>query len=212
MKSIIIRSLAVILTIATLVLVVSYPFGLRAYFFDNIPRAWSLSDFKSSILVTSIAIAGLSAMIFLVWPFLKSKKASNIIKKGPFIQRKRHRATFLAAILLSFTVFFTLTGIFFQLYNNDRGWITASYSDSTYKEIELQPIGTVMAENELLGFHYRALFLKFFQWTFFPFAVIMPVLLLMLGNVFLGKNYRLPLAVSWLLLLAFLGFGYLLYG
>lgn len=193
------RYLAVIVAVGLLILILLYPSVFRAYFFDNVPRNWSLSDFKSAVLVISLIVAGLSACLFLVWPFLKFKKV-------------RPDDRFLAAIVLSFTVLTGFTVLFFQLYNNDRMWINASYSSSTQKEIEMQPIGKVMAENEILGFHYRALFLKMFQWSFFPIAIILPVLFLALGDLFLGKDFKLSLATSWLLLLAYLGFGFLLYG
>jgi len=193
------RSLAVIVAVGLLIVTLLYPFVFRAYIFDNIPRDWSLSDFKSFILVFSLIIAGLSACLFLVWPFVKFKKI-------------RPDTKFMAAIILSFTVLISFTLFFFQQYNNDRMWITASYSSSTQQEIEMQSIGKVMAENEILGFHYRALFLKMFQWSFFPIALILPTLFLALRDLFLGKDIKLSLATSWLLLLAFLGFGFLLYG
>ena len=182
-----------------LVFTLLYPFVFRDWIFDNIPRHWTLNYFKSFVLALSFAVAGSSAFVFLIMPFLRLKEFQRDYK-------------LIGLIVLSFTVLIPFIRFFWQQYNNDRTWITASYLSSTQQEIEMQTIGKVMEESEILGFHYRALFLKMFQWSFFPIALALPMLFLTLGDHIQGRDIKLSLATSWLLLLAFLNFGFLLYG
>lgn len=176
-----------------------YPFILRDWIFDNIPRYWTLNSFKSSVLILLFAVASLSALVFLVIPLRRLEKFQLEYK-------------LVSLIALSLSVTIALTSFFWQRYSNDRSWITASYLSETQQEIEMQTIGNVMEESEILGFHYRALFLKFFQCSFLPIGLVLSMLFMTLGEFFQGRDIRLSLATSWLLLLAFLNFGFLLYG
>lgn len=191
--------LKIVLGVGMLVFTLLYPFVFRDWIFDNISRHWTLNYFKSFFLVLSFAVAGLSAFGFLIMPFLRLREFKRDYK-------------LIGLIVFSFGAVITLTPFFWQQYNNDRAWITASYLGSTQQEIEMQTIGKVMEESEILGFHYRALFLKMFQWSFFPIGLVLPMLFLTLGEFIQGRDITLSLATSWLLLLAFLNFGFLLYG
>lgn len=176
-----------------------YPFILRDWIFDNIPRYWTLNSFKSSVLILLFAVASLSALVFLVIPLRRLEKFQLEYK-------------LVSLIALSLSVTIALTSFFWQRYSNDRSWITASYLSETQQEIEMQTIGNVMEESEILGFHYRALFLKFLQCSFLPIGLVLSMFFVTLGEFFQGRDFRLSLATSWLLLLAFLNFGFLLYG
>lgn len=191
--------LVIIFGVGVFIFTVLYPLVFRDWIFDNIPRHWTMNDFKSTVFVLSFAVAGLSAVGLLIKPLLhleECERNGNLIK----------------IILALFTVMISFTTFFWLRYNNDRTWITASYLSSTQQEIELQTIGAVMQESEVLGFHYRALFLKMLQWSFFPIALVLPILFLTVRNFIQCTDIRASLITSFLLLFAFIIFGFVLYG
>jgi hypothetical protein len=191
--------LTIMFGVGVLIFVVLYPLVFRDWIFDNIPRDWTMNYFKSTVFVLSFAVAGLSAVGLLIKPLLhveECERNGNLIK----------------IIAVLFTVMISFTTFFWLQYNNDRTWITASYLSNTQQEIEMQTIGAVMEESEILGFHYRALFLKLAQWSFFPIALVLPMLFLTVRNFIQCIDIRASLVTSFLLLFAFIIFGFSLYG
>ena len=190
--------LKTVLAIGMIMSVILYPFMLRDLIFDNIPRDWTLSSFKSIILVLIVFIDILSVYFFLYRP-----------SRG-WELKLDHK--FFIKMLTPFTLLLPIFFPFWQFYSSDRAWISADFFSRTGHEIEMCTIGEVMRENQILGFHYRALFLKMFHFTFFPFGIIFPILLLALGE-FIDKRNLIPSLITiLLLLLVFLCFGMLLYG
>jgi hypothetical protein len=194
--------LKIMFGVGVLIFTILYPLVFRDWIFDNIPRDWTINWFKSIVLVFSFAVAGLSGAVSLIRPFLRLNECER-------------NDRFIKIIGLSLTVIgimSTITIVFWNQYNNDRTWITASYLSSTQQEIEMQTIGAVMEESEVLGFHYRALFLKMLQWLFFPIALVLPMLFLTIRDFIQCTDIRASLVTSCLLIFAFINFGFALYG